>query len=275
MKIRIAYNRRTKTLAIMLSVIIGVLTVTAGFLSVGLNYQFHYYVGFALALSLLLPALMVHWELRRKRLIDEALPSLLDDIAESHEAGMTLLQALEEVSKRKYGPITLELKKLTAQLSWGVEFEQAFKAFSDRVNTALTTRVTVLIIEAIRLGGDLKTTFNATAKFVRQIIALRKERESQLRTYLMIIYASSLIFVLIIIILYQSFFLPMSNQQTRFLQMQMSLESYKSLLFDLAVVEALFGGLTAGKLSSGVTLAGLKHSVALVLIATILLSLLF
>lgn len=267
---------RTKYLAYLISAIIGIVITAVGYLSFGLSYRFHSFVGFALAFSLLMPALIVHFEIWRKKRIDEALPRLLDDIAESHEAGMTLLEALEESSKRKYGPITVELKKLTAQLSWGVEFEEAFKSFARRINTTLTTRVTVLIIESVKLGGDLKTTFNSTAKFVRQMIALRKERASQLRSYLMIIYVSTLIFIMILIILYQSFFLPMaSQQQSSFLQIQMSLGDYKGLLFDLAIVEAFFGGLTAGKLSEGVTLAGLKHSVLLILVATIILTLLF
>lgn len=266
---------KTKYLAYLISAVIGIAIVVGGYVAVGFSYQFHGVVGFALAFALLMPALIVHWETWRKKRIDEALPRLLDDIGESYESGMTLLQALEECTKRNYGPITGELKKLTAQLSWGVEFEETFKSFAARINTALTTRVTVLIIESVRLGGDLKTTFNSTAKFVRQIIALRKERESQLRTYLMIIYASSLIFLMIIVILYQSFFLPMAAQQTRFLQMQMSLGDYKGLLFDLAIVEAFFGGLTAGKLSQGITLAGLKHSVILIFIVTVVLLLLF
>lgn len=270
-----APSPKTKYLSYLFSAIVGITILVVGYVAVGFSYQFHGVIGFALAFTLLLPALIVHWETWRKKRIDEALPRLLDDIGGSYESGMTLMQALEECTKRSYGPITVELKKLTAQLSWGVEFEAAFKSFAARINTALTTRATILIIESVRLGGDLKSTFNSTARFFRQIIALRKERESQLRSYLMIIYASSLIFLLIIVILYQSFFLPMAAQQTRFLQLQMSLGDYKSLLFDLAIVEAFFGGLTAGKLSQGVTLAGLKHSVILIALTSVVLLLLF
>ncbi len=270
-----AYPAKTKHLIFAVSAVGSAVIIIVAYLLVGISYRFHSYVGFALAIAFLAPAIILHFESRRKKRIDEALPRLLDDLAQSHEAGMTLLQALEESSKRKYGPITEELKKLTAQLSWGVEFEKAFKSFSDRISTALTIRITTLIMEALRLGGDLKTTFNSTAKFVREMLTLRKERESQLRPYLMIIYASSLVFIILVVVLYNSFFLPMAAKSTRFIPVSISIEESKSLLFDLAVIEAFFGGLTAGKLSQGKTLGGLKHSVILIFIVSIVLTILF
>jgi flagellar protein FlaJ len=251
----------------------GLLIVAAGYLSFSLTYLFHSYVGLAIAVSLSAPSVLIQWENRRKRLIDNALPRLLDDVAESQDAGMTLLQALEESSRRRYGPITEELKKLTAELSWGVEFGQAFRAFAGRIGTELSMRTTTLILEAVRLGGNLKTTFGSTAEFVREIIKLRDERESELRAYLMIIYTSCLIFLVIMVILYQSFFIPMEKEPTRFLRLPMSLQEYKSLLFDLSLVEAVFGGLIAGKLSQGLILNGLKHSVVLSLVATVVFTL--
>lgn len=234
------------------------------------NYVSHTYIAFAITVSLAAPSILIHLEFRRKRLIDNALPRLLEDMAESQEAGMTLLQALEESSRREYGPLSEELRKLTAKLSWGIEFEDAFKAFSESIGTELSLRTTTLILEAIRLGGDLKTTFNSTAQFVRQMIELRDERESQLRPFMMVIYVSTIVFVIIMMILYQSFFLPMAMEPTRFLRLAMSLEGYKSLLFDLSIVEALFGGLTAGKLSQGQVLNGLKHSVILIVIVSVI-----
>ena len=266
--------KKVKYIAYILSATVGVAIVTAGYLTVGLGYRFHSFIGFAFVASLLATAIMGQLESMRKTRIDDALPRLLDDIAESQEAGMTLFQALEASSKRKYGPISGELKKLAAELSWGVELEKAFKAFADRTNTDLSTRTTILIVEAIKLGGDLKATFKSTANFVRQMILLRNERDSRLRGHLMVIYVSSLIFLLMILILWYSFFLQMATQPTRFLRMSMSTGEIKTILFDLTIVVAIFGGLTAGKLTQGKTLTGLKHSLVLTFISTVVLTIL-
>jgi len=283
---------RIKVLIYAASVAIGVIIILFGYSSFCLKqgvimfsplsfvrffsrYAAHPYIGFAIIASLAMPSVVIHFENWRKRLIDNALPRLLEDLAESQETGMTLLQSLEESSRRKYGPITDELKKLTAELSWGVEFEKAFTAFSERIGTELSVRTTTLVLEATTLGGDLKSTFNSTAEFVRQMIELRDERESQLRPYMMVIYVSTLIFVLIVIILYHSFFLPMAKEPSRFLKIPMSLEGYKALLFDLSLIEGIFGGLTAGKISEGLTFNGLKHSVVLGGAASAILTILF
>jgi flagellar protein FlaJ len=268
-------RRKLKRHLYAISVVAGVLIVAAGYLSFSLTYFFHSCVGLAIAVSLSAPSVLIHLENRRKRLIDSALPRLLDDIAESQDAGMTLLQALEESSRRRYGPITEELKKLTAELSWGVEFGQSFRAFAERIGTELSMRTTTLILEAVRLGGNLKTTFGSTAKFVREIIKLREERESELRPYVIIIYVSISVFLIIMVILYQSFFVPMEKGATGFLALPMSLEGYKSLVFDLSLVEAVFGGLIAGKLSEGLILDGLKHSVLLLLVVTFVFTFIF
>ncbi|MCS7119789.1 MAG: type II secretion system F family protein [Nitrososphaerota archaeon] len=251
------------------SLVVAFLLLFYGYSLHGLSYSFRPYVGLALVSGLTAPSTFIYLEERRRRLIDDALPRLLEGISESYEAGLTLLQAIEESSRRKYGPITKELKKLARDLAWGANTEAAFKAFSERVGTELSTRVTTLIVEAMKFGGDIKSVFRSTSEFARKMVALRDERESQLRLYLAVVYISIIVFIIIMIILYQSFFLPISIEPTQFLRLPMTIEDYKALIFDISIIEALFGGLIAGKLSHGLVLSGLKHSLILTAIATV------
>jgi len=265
------FSLRTKRVVYAVSLIMAVVVVVVGYMSVSLSFVFHAYVAVGFAVGLFFPSIIVHLENRRKRLIDNAWPVLLDNLAESQAVGLTLLQGLEDVSRRNYGPVTEELRKLTAKLTFGVEFEKAFLDFSKRIGTEFSAKVSALIVEAVRLGGDLKSSFNSTAQFVREMIEVRDERESQLRPYLFIIYISFFVFVGIIVLLYQSLFVPMAqSQQTQFLNITISFESFRALLFDLAIVEAIFGGLAAGKLSEGIMLNGLKHSVVMLIIVTVI-----
>lgn len=264
-----------KKISLVLSVIIASLIVVLGYIFYYPKYMFHTLISIAIIVGCGPLALVIHLESRRKKLIDNALPRLLEDLAESQEAGMTLLQALAESSKRKYGPINEELKILVSQLTWGVQFEEAFRSFSRRIGTQMTSRVTVLLLEAVRLGGDLKTTFKSTSTFVRKMIELRNERETQLRPFMMVIYISTMIFVLIVVIIYQSLFVQMSSISSSFFKLDLNIETYKAYLFDLAIIEAILGGFTAGKLSEGVTLYGLKHSIILLLAVTIVFTFFF
>jgi len=239
-----------------------------GYLSFFPEYAFHTFVSLAAIVLCSGLGAVCFLEQMRKRLVDESLPGLLEDLAECQETGMTLLQALEEASHRKYGPMTSELRKLVAKLSWGIELKEAMKSFGERLNTELTEKIVPLILEAIYMGGDLKTVFRSTAEFVKKMLDMRRERTSQLRPYLLITYTTTMTFLVIIVILHQSFFIPLSSSQNRFLSLTMSSKEFREVLFDLAVIEAFFGGLIAGKVAEGTVLAGLKHS-AVLIVATL------
>ncbi len=270
MRLEKIFERKIKRIIYLVFSLVGIAIAIYGYLSFSLDYAFHLYVGVALIVALTAPAIIIHLENRRKNLIDNAFPTFLEHLAKGTESGMTLFQALEDASHRKYGPITVELRKLVAQLSFGVELDSAFAGFSSRIGTALSLRVNAILLESVKLGGDLKTILASTAGFVKEMLRLRDERESELRSYLMIVYISCFVFLALIIILYQSFFIPMASAPTRFLNLSFSTQGYKSLMFDLSIAEAIFGGLIAGKLSEGATLSGLKHSVILLAAVTVI-----
>ncbi len=257
--------------------VLGLIITALGYVLFYPDFMFHLYIAVGLVVVLSPQALYSLWDERKKNQIDSMLPRLLEDIAEGQESGLTLLKSFELSSQRNYGPLSRELRQMVAQLTWGVEFEDALRLFSERVDTELTTKITVLLIEAMKLGGDLKNTFHSTASFVREMTQLRDERESQLKPYMMIIYISVVVFMVIIIILYQSFFLSMAQggSGSGFMKLPMSLEGYKVILFDLVVIEAFFGGITAGKLSGGRISSGLKHSVSLILVVLVVFGMFF
>ncbi len=256
---------------------LGLIITALGYVLYYPDFMFHMYIAVGLIVVLSPQALYSLWDERKKNQIDSMLPRLLEDIAEGQESGLTLLKSFELSSQRNYGPLSKELRQMVAQLTWGVEFQDALQLFSERIDTELTTKITILLIEAMKLGGDLKNTFHSTASFVREMTQLRDERESQLKPYMMIIYISVVVFMVIIIILYQSFFLSMAQggSGTGFMTLPVSLEVYKVLLFDLVVIEAFFGGITAGKLSGGRISSGLKHSVSLILVVLVVFGMFF
>lgn len=269
---KLLLEKKTRLILTGVSVAAGALIAIMGFLFFYPTITFHVTVAIALIVSMLIPALLVMLEERRKNQIDSMLPRFLEDLAESQEAGMTLQAAFMASANRDYGPISDELYLLSAKLSWGFDMQEAFTYFSKRIDTELTTKITTILIEAMKLGGNLKEAFTSTATFVREMLKLQEERETEIKPFVMVIYISCLVFMVIIIILYQSFFLSMASggSQGGFMSMEMSLEGYKTVLFDLVIVEAFFSGITAGKLGGGRLVSGLKHTVPLMTIATVI-----
>jgi len=175
---------------------------------------------------------------------------------------MTLPQALEEASKRNYGPLTKELKKMVAQMSWGVSFEEALQSFSKRVDTALVGRTVPLILEAQRSGGRVEKVFEPLEKFVQTTLTFDDERKTQTRPYLAIIYVAFFVFLFTIIMLFKSFFVDMSDFSTGQFTL-MSPQEARSVFFHMNAIQGFFGGLVAGKMGEGTVGGGLKHSVIL------------
>jgi len=210
------------------------------------------------------PAVLNYIDYKWRKAIDERLPDLFRSIVQAQETGMTLPQALEEAAKRNYGPLTAEMRKMTAQISWGMPFEEALLAFGRRVNTVLVQRTTPLIIEASRSGGHVEKVFDPMGKFIQTTLLLDKERRTQTRPYIAIIYVAFFVFLFTIILLFRSFFvsvegLPMLGTAV------MTPEATQRIFFHMTAIQAFFGGLVAGKMGEGTISAGLKHSLILML----------
>ena len=237
------------------------------------------FIAFAILFTITPPSVAVYIDEIWRSGIDANLPNLLRDIADAQRTGLSLPRAVTESSKRNYGPLTPELKKMAAKISWGIPFDQAMRAFTDVADTELNNRSSILILEAQRSGGVIEDIFESAQKHVEDILGLRKERLGQMRPYIWIIYAAFIIFLLVIVVLFQTFFYPMALMYENFqdsglggVQMGLPptvLESYKTLFLHMTMIEGLFSGLVAGKMGEGKAKAGLKHSTVMVLIGWI------
>ncbi|MGQ9506954.1 MAG: type II secretion system F family protein [Candidatus Bathycorpusculaceae bacterium] len=233
---------------------------------------FDEFVFFAVIIAVSPPTILNYIDYKWRRAIDEHLPDLFRSIVQAQETGMTLPQALEEASKRNYGPLTAELKKMNTQISWGMTFEEALLALGKRVNTILVRRTVLLIIEASRSGGHVEKVFDPTGKFIQTTLLLDKERRNQTRPYIAIIYVAFFVFLFTIILLFRSFFLSIEGLPTLGATVT-SPEEMQRIFFHLTAIQAFFGGLVAGKMGEGTINAGLKHSIIMMLCGYIALKL--
>ena len=232
------------------------------------EFTLHTFAVVGLILGLILPAYMLILQDRRRNEIDRMLPRFLDDISEGLQSGMTLIESIEESSKRDYGFITKELRILVGQMSWGVSLEEAFENFSNRIGTDMAKKTTVLLLSAIHLGGDMKSVFLSTSAFLRKMLDAKADRNDQLKPYLSIVYVTLIVFLAMMVMLYSSIS-GLLSIKSPIMKVQMTKEQLRILLFDLSIMEGLFGGLIAAKLSEGTIYPGLKHSIIMLVINTL------
>ncbi|MDH5266853.1 MAG: type II secretion system F family protein [Candidatus Bathyarchaeota archaeon] len=223
---------------------------------------FDEYILLAMVVTIFPPAVLDYIDYRWRRSIDEHLPDLFRSIVQAQQTGITLPQALEEASKRSYGPLTKELKKVVANMSWGMSFEQAFESLGRRVDTVLMRRTVPLVVEASRSGGRIEKVFDPIGKFIQSTLMLNKECRAQTRPYVAIVYVAFYVFLFTVVLLFKSLFfqvaeLPISGS------VLLTPETTLRMFFHMSAIQAFFGGLTAGKMGEESVSAGLKHCVIL------------
>jgi len=255
-------ERREKAIAWAVSISLGAIIIITAVLTMREKHFFQDYLFFAAAVTIFPPAALDYVDYRWKKAIDERLPDLFRSIVQAQQTGMTLPQALEETSKRDYGPLTTELKKMVNQMSWGLPFEEALQDFGKRIDTALVQRTVPLIIEASHSGGHVEKIFAPMGSFIQTTLAMQNERKAQTRPYIAIIYVAFFVFVFTIVLLFKTFFIQMEASPIIGFSALTPEEAWR-VFFHMNLIQAFFGGLVAGKMGEGTVSAGLKHSIIL------------
>ena len=247
-------------------------------LHLSLPLQWDRLIVLGLIISLFPPAAVEYLDLRWQRGIDKNLPRLLREIAESGRTGLTLTRAIEVSADRDYGPLTPELKHLLAQISWGSSLEDAFRTFATRARTKLAQRIATLITEVARSGGDTQEIMEQVNRHIGELQSIDRERYAQMRPYAVVVYIAFGVFLFTDIMLIQTFFTQIQQLQNQVLQTaggggsvfggagKVDISLLKSILFHATIIEGIFGGLIAGKMSEAKMGAGLKHTLMLLLI---------
>ena len=217
-------------------------------------------------------------EARRTEAIDQKFPEFLRDLAESQRAGMTLTEAVLTAAKGNYGMLTPDIRKMAAQIEWGVSFAEALDRFAKRVRTPLIERTVSLVIQASNAGGNVVDVLTAAAEDAREIQQIVKERKQQMSIYVMIIYIAFAVFVGVIAVLNAQFIPEVAKAVEKADGVKIGglnfkrfdQDDFKILFFHAAVIQGLGGGIVGGVMSQGRIVFGLRHSFILVCIAWVL-----
>ena len=222
-------------------------------------------------------------EVQRRDSVDRNMPVFLLALLSSVQSGSNLIKAIEQAAERNLGALTPELKNLKANISWGTPIEDAFENFAKRTGTRVSRRVTVLLEMAMRIGGDVSENLEMIQKHVSEMQNIEKSRKSALQPYTYTIYISFAVFLAVAVLLSTSFFTEIEKVQDTLLAAgngkgkpglfssiaDMDISKLKSALFNMAIIEAVFGGVAAGKIGSGSYVAGTKHVVVMIIMAVI------
>jgi len=209
--------------------------------------------------------------------IEDSTPELLERMASLNEAGMSVVESLRRLRGSDVGVLTPEVDRIWADITMGANVDDALVRFGRRIKTTPVTRVVMLLTNAMRASGQLGPVLRIAATQARADLRLKKRRRQQMFTYLVVIYISFLVF-LVIIVAVQEVLVPSlpSNVPTpdssnrlgvgvsTFARLgQVDKAAYSLVFFHTALIQAVLTGFVGGQLGEGTLRDGAKHAAIL------------
>lgn len=217
------------------------------------------------------------------RALEEKLPEFLRDVAESGKFGMTLAASIRSAAKGRYGDLTPEIKRMAAQIGWGISATEALKLFSERVQTQLVKRTCGIIIKAASAGGNVADILSLVSNDIKETQLERAEKELNMTAYMVVIYVAFFVFLATVLILNAVFIPQIQNaggkasggdsalQQGATTVNAQLIPEVRFIYLASALIHGLGDGITAGMLENGQVANGLRHSFIMVFVAYIML----
>jgi flagellar protein FlaJ len=134
--------------------------------------------------------------------------------------------------------------------------------------------MSTILVEANRSGGRIVEVLQASSELFSELENYKRKRYTQMKPYSLLVYMAVLTFLMVSYVVLSQFLGPLyassaSDPSSIFLGGLLDLRYYRSMLFWASLIESVFGGLLAGKLSEGSFLAGTRHSVILLSVTLI------
>lgn len=280
---KMPFTKSEKFRVMVISIVASIAVITTSFYLSGTVQMMTRDIGiiFGILAAVIPLTLLQLKEVQRREGIDRHLPLFLLSLVSSIQSGSNLIQAIQMVPERNMGNLGPLLKNLKANISWGMPITEAFENFTKKAGTRMAKRVIVLLEIAYKNGGNVSENLETIQKYVTELRNLEKERKSALQPYTYTIYISFAVFIAISVILSSQFFTQIESVKQLLITTHVTntnvfsalsgveVAQIDSLLLNMAIIEAIFGGLAAGKIGSGSYVSGIKHVVVMIVIAVI------
>ena len=217
-----------------------------------------------ISLFMIIVPFIIFYEIQMKRIkkIGESIPGFLRRLAAISEMGVPLFQAINSISKINLGVLSTEVKLMYKDIVWSRSLLEALTKFERRVNTIAISRIVTLITKASESTANIKDTLRVAASDSDLSEKLMKQKFSVLFSYLIVVYISFFVFMLVLYVFARSFLpqIPSYSGPSGMLSISTEKEEYSTLFMHASVIQGFFSGIIAGQMVGESPSDGLKHS---------------
>ncbi len=216
------------------------------------------------------PAAIVHIRLSKVRnSMEQGVSSFLRDLTEVRKTGLSPEKCIENLSKRDYGAFSKEIRKISAEISWGIPIKKVMMDFLHRTHSWMVQIVMFLLVETIDVGGGTIAMIDSLARFNNLTQDVEKEKKMNVRPYIMMPYLASILLVattVMMMSLTTGIGVDTSGATTT---TTAGASMMQSVFMTAVIFNSYLIGIVAGKISEESVAAGFKHAAILVLISVI------
>jgi flagellar protein FlaJ len=222
-------------------------------------------------------------EHRREKRISSRFPDTLNILSSANKMGIRLVDALNLVARWSEGVLAEELRKVRNDINWNHDVERALLEFANRLRVPQVTRTMKLIAKGNHSSSDLARIISIAAEDTRNRYQIERKRRSEMGAYTAIVVIGFLVYLAVIVMLDASYLTPISELSTEAAESgtqgatdaggidpvgvgNVPVDIYRMVFFHSALVQGIGSGLLAGKLAENDAMAGLKYSIALVVL---------
>lgn len=225
-------------------------------------------------------------ENRRQKEIELKFLEFVRNLVENVKSGISIPKSILQVTDENYGALTPYVKKLAAQIEWGIPMHKALTTFSNDTGNRVIKRAISIVIEAEESGGDIGDVLESVSGSVVAVKKMKEERRAT--TYSQIVQGYIVFFVFIgIMLILQLWLFPKLMEMSGSIQEglgglgglaalkggeQMTDVQFSRVFFGLILIQGFFTGIMIGKFSEGTLKQGLLHALFLMTLAALIIT---
>lgn len=184
-------------------------------ISIVLSFDIIYAVILAIFIPTIAFALVLFMKIeKRSGEIESSIPDLLRQLSSMLRVGLSLENALVDMSNHGSGPLYDELRRVVVEIRMGKSLDESFNNMAMRLNSKDLERSFKIILNAHKSGGSLSDIILDVSDDLRAMLVLKRERKaSVMMSVMFLIIASSFAapFALGMVGVYSSFMIELGK----------------------------------------------------------------
>jgi len=194
-----------------------------------------------------------------------AFSEFLYKLSELMRGGIDPVKGFINLSKTNLGAISSHAQDAASSMVLGKSFDESMHRMSDSMKSRLVSRYIDVVVQAAYTGGNVADLLFRTSEDMRSVIAIQREKEANLKQYIVIFYLAQGIIVMLTYILSTSLLPLIQGVGMEMLGgAGLSDIDFERGFFHMIIINALFGGLIVGQITEGEIKHGFKHSAILI-----------